>query len=126
MGGTLVIPGVEGRGVVFDPFEPFPKCLPFAGISCILFETRLGCLQEEIPKDILRFINAVNDMLQLSETVILFPRWSRGILPFWKRFVQAWDDLCDVGMQQKKQQKETIPSLDSQDSKLFGFCVFVW
>lgn len=68
----------------------------FEGISSILFETRLGCLQEEIPHNTLRFIAAVNDMLTLSETVLLFPRWSRGILPFWKRFVQAWDDLCDV------------------------------
>ncbi|XP_034533404.1 cytochrome P450 27C1 [Notolabrus celidotus] len=68
----------------------------FEGISSILFETRLGCLQEEIPKDTLRFISAVSDMLSLSETVVLFPRWSRSVLPFWRRFVQAWDDLYDV------------------------------
>ncbi|XP_060888966.1 sterol 26-hydroxylase, mitochondrial [Labrus mixtus] len=68
----------------------------FEGISSILFETRLGCLQEEIPENTLRFISAVNDMLTLSETVVLFPRWSRGVLPFWRRFVQAWDDLYDV------------------------------
>ncbi|XP_029301532.1 cytochrome P450 27C1 [Cottoperca gobio] len=68
----------------------------FEGISSILFETRLGCLQEEIPRDTLRFITAVDDMLMLSELVVLFPRWSRGVLPFWRRFVQAWDDLCGV------------------------------
>jgi len=38
-------------------------------------------------------------MLTLSETVVLLPRWSRGVLPFWRRFVAAWDDLYDVGMQ---------------------------
>nr|XP_057907693.1 sterol 26-hydroxylase, mitochondrial [Doryrhamphus excisus] len=65
----------------------------FEGISSILFETRLGCLQEDIPQDTLRFITAVNDMLTLSETVVVFPRWTRRVLPFWKRFVQAWDDL---------------------------------
>lgn len=69
-----------------------------SGISSILFETRLGCLQEEIPTDTLQFISAVNDMLALSETVLFFPRWTRHIFPFWKRFVQAWDDLYDVGM----------------------------
>nr|XP_020447691.1 cytochrome P450 27C1-like [Monopterus albus]XP_020447692.1 cytochrome P450 27C1-like [Monopterus albus] len=68
----------------------------FEGISAILFETRLGCLQEEIPKDTVRFIAAVNDMLTTSDLVMLFPRWSRSILPYWKRFVQAWDDLYDV------------------------------
>ncbi len=69
-----------------------------SGISSILFETRLGCLQEEIPTDTLRFISAVNEMLALSESVLFFPRWTRHIFPFWKRFVQAWDDLYDVGM----------------------------
>ncbi|XP_051752538.1 sterol 26-hydroxylase, mitochondrial [Ctenopharyngodon idella] len=68
----------------------------FEGISSILFETRLGCLKEEIPTETLRFISAVNDMLALSETVLFFPRWTRRIFPFWKRFVQAWDDLYDV------------------------------
>ncbi|XP_068446936.1 sterol 26-hydroxylase, mitochondrial [Clinocottus analis] len=68
----------------------------FEGISSILFETSLGCLQDEIPPDTLRFITAVNDMLTLSETVVLFPRWSRGVLPYWSRFVQAWDDLYGV------------------------------
>ncbi|XP_061571891.1 LOW QUALITY PROTEIN: sterol 26-hydroxylase, mitochondrial [Cololabis saira] len=68
----------------------------FEGISSVLFETRLGCLEEEIPRDTQRFIAAVNDMMMLSETVIIFPRWSRSILPFWRRFVRAWDDLYDV------------------------------
>ncbi|XP_068612448.1 sterol 26-hydroxylase, mitochondrial [Brachionichthys hirsutus] len=68
----------------------------FEGISSILFETRLGCLQEEIPEDTLRFIGAVGRMMTLSEIVVVFPRWSRGILPFWRRFVEAWDDLYDV------------------------------
>ncbi|XP_072291684.1 sterol 26-hydroxylase, mitochondrial [Eucyclogobius newberryi] len=69
----------------------------FEGISSILFETRLGCLQEEVPADTLRFIRGVNDMLFLSNLVPLFPRWTRSFLPYWKRFVQAWDDISDVG-----------------------------
>lgn len=68
----------------------------FEGISSILFETRLGCLQEEVPEDTLRFIRGVNDMLLLSNMVALFPRWTRSFLPYWKRFVQAWDDISDV------------------------------
>lgn len=70
----------------------------FTGISAILFETRLGCLQEEIPTETLRFIAAANNMLRLSETVLFFPQWSRKVFPFWKQFIQAWDDLYDVGM----------------------------
>ncbi|KAL1021865.1 hypothetical protein UPYG_G00019050 [Umbra pygmaea] len=68
----------------------------FEGISSILFETRLGCLKEEIPKETLKFIAAVNEMLTLSETVIFLPLWTRKIFPFWKRFIQSWDDLMGV------------------------------
>ncbi|XP_029930532.1 sterol 26-hydroxylase, mitochondrial isoform X1 [Myripristis murdjan] len=68
----------------------------FEGISSILFETRLGCLQQEIPKETLRFISAVDEMLTLSDIVIIFPRWSYNILPYWKRFIKAWDDIYDV------------------------------
>ncbi|XP_010884836.2 sterol 26-hydroxylase, mitochondrial-like isoform X1 [Esox lucius] len=68
----------------------------FEGISSILFETRLGCLQDEIPEDTLKFIAAVGDMLTLSEIVLFLPLWTRKVLPFWKRFVQAWDDLVGV------------------------------
>lgn len=60
-------------------------------------------------------------MLTLSETVVLLPRWSRGVLPFWKRFVQAWDDLFDTGMRQMERRKETVSKFDSRDRKLSGF-----
>ncbi|XP_077458543.1 sterol 26-hydroxylase, mitochondrial isoform X1 [Stigmatopora argus] len=68
----------------------------FEGISSILFETRLGCLQENIPEETERFITAVNDMLTMSEIVVIFPRWTRSVLPFWERFVRAWDDLYNT------------------------------
>ncbi|CAN9498171.1 unnamed protein product [Ophioblennius macclurei] len=83
-------------GVTVSDLAPELYKFGFEGISAILFETRLGCLQEEIPHSTLRFISAVNDMLTLSETVVIFPHWSRSILPFWNRFVQAWDDIYDV------------------------------
>ncbi|XP_076022056.1 sterol 26-hydroxylase, mitochondrial [Genypterus blacodes] len=85
----------QDQATVSDLTTEFYK-FGFEGISSILFETRLGCLQEEIPKDTLRFIAAVNDMLTLSEIVVLFPRWSRSIFPYWGRFVHAWDELHSV------------------------------
>lgn len=68
-----------------------------SGISAILFETRLGCLQEEVPENIVHFIDAIANMFMLSELVVLLPKWSRTFVPLWKRFVQAWDDLSGVG-----------------------------
>ncbi|KAK3557469.1 hypothetical protein QTP70_027928, partial [Hemibagrus guttatus] len=83
------------KSTVYDLASELYK-FGFEGISSILFETRLGCLQEEIPTETLRFIAAANNMLTLSETVLFFPRWTRKIFPFWKQFIQAWDDLYDV------------------------------
>ncbi|KAA8579434.1 hypothetical protein FQN60_006527, partial [Etheostoma spectabile] len=85
----------QDRATVSDMAAELYK-FGFEAISSILFETRLGCLQEEIPTDTLRFIAAVNTMLTTSDTVLLLPRWSRAVLPVWRRFVQAWDDLYDV------------------------------
>ncbi|KAG7259383.1 hypothetical protein CRUP_027286 [Coryphaenoides rupestris] len=85
----------EGDGTVSNLQDELYK-FGFEGISAILFETRLGCLSEEVPRETLRFIAAVNTMLTLSETVIFLPRWTRRVLPFWGRFVQAWDDISDV------------------------------
>ncbi|XP_030637706.1 sterol 26-hydroxylase, mitochondrial [Chanos chanos] len=87
--------GSHDRATVCDLTSELYK-FGFESISSILFETRLGCLQDEIPKDTQRFIAAVNDMLTLSEPVLFFPCWTRGILPFWSRFVRAWDDLYYV------------------------------
>lgn len=46
-----------------------------------------------------RFITAVNDMLSMSDVAYLVPRWTRSFVPVWRRFIQAWDDISDVGEQ---------------------------
>lgn len=40
-------------------------------------------------------------MLFMSDFAYLVPRWTRSFVPVWKRFVQAWDNISDVGAQQK-------------------------
>ncbi|CAL8308700.1 unnamed protein product [Merluccius merluccius] len=84
----------DGDGTVSNLQDELYK-FGFEAISSILFETRLGCLSEEVPPETLRFISAVNTMLTLSEVVIFLPHWTRHLLPFWGRFVQAWDDISD-------------------------------
>ncbi|XP_037552696.1 sterol 26-hydroxylase, mitochondrial [Nematolebias whitei] len=86
----------------------------FEGICSVLFETRLGCLQEDVPEDTLRFIAAVNNMLSLSNIMIVFPRWSRSILPLWRNFVQAWDHLYDVA---QKLIEKRVADLEAQVSR---------
>lgn len=86
----------KGQGsMVYNVTDELYK-FGFEGICSILFEKRLGCLQENIPEETKQFIKAVGDMLTLSETVIFFPKWTRSILPYWKNFVKAWDTIYEV------------------------------
>lgn len=68
----------------------------FEGICSVLFEARMGCMEESIPEETQQFITAVGEMFRLSTVVIIFPRSIWPYLPFWKQFVAAWDHLFKV------------------------------
>ncbi|KAL2082794.1 hypothetical protein ACEWY4_022612 [Coilia grayii] len=63
------------------------------GISTILFETRIGCLEKEIPMETQNFIDSIAKMFTNSMPVVLTPRWSRNILPFWKWYTDGWEGI---------------------------------
>ncbi|KAJ8255646.1 hypothetical protein COCON_G00195100 [Conger conger] len=91
-----------------------------AQVSSILFETRLGCLEDDVPPDTQRFIAAVNEMFTMSEIVVLFPRWTRRVLPFWDRFVRAWDDLTGVAQRLVDKRVEEITGKLKQGEQVKG------
>ncbi|KAE8299611.1 Sterol 26-hydroxylase, mitochondrial [Larimichthys crocea] len=62
-------------------------------IASILFETRLGCLEKEIPAGTQDFINSISKMFSNNFVVMLLPKWSRGILPYWGRYIEGWDGI---------------------------------
>ncbi|MED6287640.1 hypothetical protein CHARACLAT_018405, partial [Characodon lateralis] len=62
-------------------------------ISSILFETRLGCLEKEIPAGTQEFINSVIQMFSNSRGASICPRWSRRLLPFWRRYIDGWEGI---------------------------------
>ncbi|KAA0715561.1 Sterol 26-hydroxylase, mitochondrial [Triplophysa tibetana] len=55
------------------------------GISSILFETRIGCLEKEIPPETQDFIDSIARMFTYSMPVMVLPKWTRNYLPFWQR-----------------------------------------
>ncbi|XP_030643495.1 cytochrome P450 27C1 [Chanos chanos] len=63
------------------------------GISSILFERRIGCLENEIPAETQEFIDSIALMFSYSMMVVLFPKWARNILPFWGHYVAGWDGI---------------------------------
>lgn len=74
----------------------YPNICPSA-IASILFETRLGCLEQEIPTGTQDFINAISQMFSNNFQVLLMPKWSRGLLPYWKRYIAGWDGIFSFG-----------------------------
>ncbi|KAK3569023.1 hypothetical protein QTP86_021576 [Hemibagrus guttatus] len=63
------------------------------GISRILFETRIGCLENEIPPETQNFINSIAQMFTYTMAVIVLPKWTRNYLPFWRRYTSGWDGI---------------------------------
>nr|XP_020477305.1 sterol 26-hydroxylase, mitochondrial-like [Monopterus albus] len=62
-------------------------------IASILFETRLGCLEKEIPAGTQDFISSITQMFSNSMAVMVMPRWSRNLLPYWGRYIAAWESI---------------------------------
>ncbi|ROL50457.1 Sterol 26-hydroxylase, mitochondrial [Anabarilius grahami] len=63
------------------------------GISSILFETRIGCLEKEIPAETQDFINSIAQMFTYSIPVVMLPKWTRKFLPFWQWQIDGWEGI---------------------------------
>lgn len=86
----------------------------FESICTILFEARLGCLEKEISPETQKFIDSIGLMLRNSVYTELLPKWTRGILPYWKNYLEAWDTIFDYGRKLINNKMEKIQDrLDS-------------
>ncbi|XP_030638659.1 cytochrome P450 27C1 [Chanos chanos] len=67
------------------------------GVAAILYETRLGCLEDEIPKMSLDYIKALHLMFSSFKTTMYagaIPKWLRPVIPKpWEEFCSSWDGL---------------------------------
>lgn len=66
-------------------------------ICYILFEKRIGCLERPIPQDTVAFVRSVGLMFQNSVYVTFLPKWTRPLLPFWKRYLDGWNTIFSFG-----------------------------
>ncbi|XP_053352639.1 sterol 26-hydroxylase, mitochondrial-like [Clarias gariepinus] len=90
------------------------------GIACILFETRIGCLEKEIPAETQGFINSITQMLTSSVLVLLLPKWTQNYLPFWKRYVDGWDGIFLFAHKLIDKKMEDIQKLLDADQEVEG------
>ncbi|KAG7261534.1 hypothetical protein CRUP_002599, partial [Coryphaenoides rupestris] len=67
------------------------------GVAAILYESRLGCLEEEVPRETEDYIGALHLMFNSFKTTMYagaIPRWLRPLLPGpWDDFCSSWDGL---------------------------------
>ncbi|XP_075685225.1 sterol 26-hydroxylase, mitochondrial-like [Rhinoderma darwinii] len=69
----------------------------FEGISYILFETRIGCLEKNIPPETKKFIDSIGAMLKYSVFVSFLPPWTNNLLPYYKLYIENWDNIFEFG-----------------------------
>ncbi|KAG7261109.1 hypothetical protein CRUP_001044 [Coryphaenoides rupestris] len=66
-------------------------------VAAILYESRLGCLEEEVPRETEDYIGALHLMFNSFKTTMYagaIPRWLRPLLPGpWDDFCSSWDGL---------------------------------
>lgn len=69
-----------------------------AGVSSVLFESRIGCLDETVPEETERFIQSINTMFVMTLLTMAMPRWMHQLFPKpWNVFCQCWDYMFDFG-----------------------------
>ncbi|XP_078083897.1 sterol 26-hydroxylase, mitochondrial-like [Mustelus asterias] len=86
---------VNGSGLMVHNITKELRQYTFEVIAAILFEVRLGCLQENVPEETQRFIESVTIMFRNLVYCGHFPRWTRRWLPLWKQYLTAWDTMFD-------------------------------
>uniref|UniRef100_A0A9J7YCZ9 Cytochrome P450, family 27, subfamily B, polypeptide 1 n=1 Tax=Cyprinus carpio carpio TaxID=630221 RepID=A0A9J7YCZ9_CYPCA len=65
---------------------------PPPGISSVLFESRIGCLDPVVPVETERFIQSINTMFVMTLLTMAMPQWLHRLLPKpWDTFCRCWD-----------------------------------
>ncbi|XP_026202745.1 25-hydroxyvitamin D-1 alpha hydroxylase, mitochondrial [Anabas testudineus] len=83
------------QGLVTDVASEFYR-FGLEGISSVLFESRIGCLDPVVPEETERFIQSINTMFVMTLLTMAMPSWLHQLVPKpWNIFCQCWDYMFD-------------------------------
>ncbi|XP_031603824.1 25-hydroxyvitamin D-1 alpha hydroxylase, mitochondrial [Oreochromis aureus] len=83
------------QGLVTDIASEFYR-FGLEGISSVLFESRIGCLDQVVPEDTERFIQSINTMFVMTLLTMAMPSWLHQLFPKpWTIFCQCWDYMFE-------------------------------
>ncbi|XP_068102141.1 sterol 26-hydroxylase, mitochondrial-like [Hyperolius riggenbachi] len=92
----------------------------FEGISYILFESRIGCLEKTIPPESQKFIDSIGAMLKYSVFVAVLPAWTENLLPFYRLYLENWDNIFAFGNKLIDQKLEKIQACLERGEEVQG------
>uniref|UniRef100_A0A8C6PZ89 Cytochrome P450, family 27, subfamily B, polypeptide 1 n=1 Tax=Nothobranchius furzeri TaxID=105023 RepID=A0A8C6PZ89_NOTFU len=85
----------NSQGLVTDVASEFYR-FGLEGISSVLFDSRIGCLDAVVPKETERFIQSINTMFVMTLLTMVMPSWMHQLFPKpWNTFCQCWDYMFD-------------------------------
>ncbi|XP_029315190.1 sterol 26-hydroxylase, mitochondrial [Cottoperca gobio] len=105
--------------LVFDIANEFYR-FSLEAIASILFETRLGCLEKEIPVGTQEFIQAIAQMFQNNMAAFMMPKWSRSLLPYWRNYIEGWEGIFSFGKQLIDKKLEVIQQRVDSNQEMEG------
>lgn len=120
MGRVAWLRETSDNGVMVNDLTGELYKFAFEGICSVLFEARMGCLNEEVPEETQKFILCVGEMFRLSPIIVLFPQSTWPYLPFWKQFVAAWDYLFKIAEELVQKKMEEIQERVHLDQSVEG------
>uniref|UniRef100_A0A8C5KW91 Cytochrome P450, family 27, subfamily a, polypeptide 1 n=1 Tax=Jaculus jaculus TaxID=51337 RepID=A0A8C5KW91_JACJA len=119
----------EDKYPVRDSMELWKEHRDHQAICYILFEKRVGCLEPSIPEDTATFIRSVGLMFQNSVYITFLPKWTRPLLPFWRRYLSGWDTIFSFGKklidQKVKEMEAQLQAAGPEGIQISGYLHFL-
>uniref|UniRef100_A0A8D0HEB5 Cytochrome P450 family 27 subfamily C member 1 n=1 Tax=Sphenodon punctatus TaxID=8508 RepID=A0A8D0HEB5_SPHPU len=94
------------------------------GVATVLFECRLGCLENSIPQLTVEYIEALELMFSMFKTTMYagaIPKWLRPLIPKpWREFCRSWDGLFKFSQIHVDNKLKDIQTLLNQGEEVNG------
>ncbi|XP_075447715.1 25-hydroxyvitamin D-1 alpha hydroxylase, mitochondrial isoform X2 [Ascaphus truei] len=106
--------------VVRDISSEFYK-FGLEGISSVLFESRIGCLETTVPKETERFIQSINTMFMMTLLTMAMPKFLHRIFRKpWQKFCESWDYMFEFAKGHIDQRMAEVAKKVSQGETVEG------
>lgn len=80
----------------------------------------MGCLEKKIPPETQDFIKSIGFMLYNFVFATFLPKWTRGIFPFWDRYMKGWDTMFAYGKKLVDKKMETLQAQMDRGEQIQG------